>query len=179
MRTLIFILSLIAVINPLKLNIQVPGEISQGEGERYVYIGAEACASKCHNSEDLGHQYDSWLSSRHSKSYNSLLTEKARIYAREAGPGINPLESMICIKCHVTAADCDSTSIGPTYRKEDGVTCEACHKAEFNPKTYVPAEDDCLKCHNGSVHKVRPFDFVEACLKISHPRPKAKQKHIP
>lgn len=139
---------------------------------RYLYVGAETCAGKCHNNEELGHQYDSWKKSRHSMSYESLATEEAMAYGKKAGISGSPNESMICLKCHVTAAGLDSSSLGATYKKEDGVTCESCHKGEFIPKTFLPQEADCLKCHNNSVHKVSVFDFKESCLKIAHPRPK-------
>jgi hypothetical protein len=143
---------------------------------RYLYLGAEACATKCHNGEELGHQYDAWTRSRHSKSYESLTSEKALLYSGKAGMGEKPWESMICLKCHTTAAGFDQASLSGTYKKEDGVTCEACHKSEFIPKTFLPEEADCLKCHNNSVHEVSLFDFRERCLRISHPRTKMKQE---
>ena len=143
---------------------------------RYVYVGAETCAGKCHNNEELGHQYDNWKNSRHSKSYESLTTEEAMAYGKKAGISGNPAESLACLKCHVTAAGFDSASYGTTYKKEDGVTCESCHKGEFIPKTFLPQEADCLKCHNNSVHEVSVFDFKERCLKISHPRPKTREE---
>jgi len=139
---------------------------------RYVYVGAEACAVKCHNNNELGHQYDRWKESRHSQSYTSLSTDLAQRYCKEAGITEDPRESLTCLKCHVTASGADSSSIGTTYKREDGVTCESCHKGEFIPKTFLPGKDDCLKCHNDSVHNVSPFDFSERCMKISHPRPK-------
>ena len=54
-------------------------------------------------------------------------------------------ESLACLKCHVTASEADSSSIGATYKKEDGVTCESCHKGEFIPKTYLPKRGRLLK----------------------------------
>ena len=149
-------------------------ESSGQEVTRYVYVGAEACAGKCHNNDEMGHQYDRWKDSRHSKSYESLSTEKALRYGKEAGVTENPWESLTCLKCHVTASGIDSSSLGATYRKEDGVTCESCHKGEFIPKTFLPDEADCLKCHNDSVHEVSPFDFNDRCMRITHPRIKAK-----
>lgn len=154
---------------PFALNIA-----SGQDTSRYIFIGAEACATKCHNSEELGFQYNDWKNSRHSKSYESLTGDKARVYSGKALITENPWESMTCLKCHSTAAGCDLLSLGSTYKKEDGVTCEACHKGEFTPKTYLPKEEDCLKCHNNSVHEVSAFDFRERCLKISHPRPRTK-----
>lgn len=140
---------------------------------RYVYVGAETCSGKCHNNDELGHQYDMWKESRHAKSYGSLSTELALKYCKEVGITENPVESLTCLRCHVTASGVDPASLGTTYKREDGITCESCHKGEFIPKTFLPVETDCLKCHNDSVHNVAPFDFRERCLKISHPRPKS------
>jgi hypothetical protein len=151
-------------------------ELSAQDTARYVYVGAETCAGKCHNNGELGYQYDSWKSSRHSKSYESLFKEKAMLYCGKAGITGKPWESLTCLKCHVTAAGYDPSSFGSTYKKEDGVTCESCHKGEFISKTFLPNESDCLKCHNNSVHEVSPFDFNERCLKISHPRLKVENK---
>jgi hypothetical protein len=143
---------------------------------KYVYVGAETCAGKCHNNEELGFQYDKWKISRHSKSYESLTAEKALLYCRNAEITLKPWESMTCLRCHVTAAGYDMSSLGATYKKEDGVTCESCHKGEFISKTFLPKESDCLKCHNNSVHEVSPFDFDDRCAIISHPRSKVKQE---
>ena len=43
--------------------------VSAQDTARYVYVGAEACAVKCHNGEELGHQYDNWKTSRHAGSF--------------------------------------------------------------------------------------------------------------
>jgi hypothetical protein len=146
------------------------------EKTRYVYIGAAKCASSCHNSDSLGHQYNAWKSSLHARAWQSLTTRKAFRYAQKAGITGDPDESRDCLKCHITAAEADAASISNTYRKEDGVTCEACHKRELNPATYIPKEEDCLKCHNSSVHKVPRFNFDKSSEKISHPRPGMEQK---
>lgn len=152
----------------------MPGYLVQ-DSSRYVFVGAEACAAKCHNSDVLGYQYDAWKKSRHSKAWESLSLEKAYIYSKNAGITENPGESRVCLKCHITASGVESSSLGTTYKKEDGVTCESCHKGEFMPKTFLPREEVCLKCHNNAVHEVSPFDFNERCFRISHPRPKTKQ----
>jgi len=146
------------------------------ETTRYTYIGAAKCASSCHNSDSLGHQYTAWKSSLHAKAWQSLSSGKAFRIARRADITGDPSGNIGCLKCHVTAAEANEASLGNTYRKEDGVTCEACHKRELNPATYIPVESDCLKCHNSSVHKVPRFDFAESCKKISHPRPAMVRK---
>jgi len=153
----------------------LPATVNSAQAKtKYLYVGMEKCASVCHNNKDMGYQYDRVKVSPHSGAYNTLLSEKAVRYAKKSGIKGNPWENLKCLKCHVTGAGLDSSFFAATYRKEDGVTCEACHKSEFNPKTVIPKEDDCLKCHNRSVHAVHRFNFREYCAKISHLRPKTK-----
>ena len=122
----------------------------------------------------MGFQYDIVKSSPHAQAFNILLTKHANQYAKKANIKENPQESSVCLKCHVTGGGLDSSYFAATYKKEDGVTCEACHKGEYISKTFLPKETDCLKCHNDSVHKMHKFDFIEGSAKIAHPRPKAK-----
>ncbi len=145
------------------------------EKTKYIYVGVEACAAKCHNNDTMGYAYDKWKTSGHAKSFEDLKTKKAFAFAEQAGVRDNPWDNILCLKCHVTAAGLDASSLASTYKLEDGVTCEACHKGELVTKTFIPKETDCLTCHNGSVHSVSAFNFQEGCLKISHPRPKSKQ----
>ena len=176
MKYIILILSLLAVT----VSRRVGNSFFQGSGgeekAKYIFVGAEACASKCHNNDTMGFQYNNWRASAHSGSWKSLTTEKALSYAEKAGAGTTPWENITCLKCHITAAGVDTSSLAPTYRKEDGVTCEACHKGEFNPKTFLPKEADCLVCHNASVDSVSAFDFAERCREISHARATAAKK---
>lgn len=146
---------------------------TQQENTKYLYIGMEKCASVCHNTKEMGFQYDIVKSSAHADSYRLLLSEKAKNYSLRVNLSENPAESQICLKCHITGAGLDSSFFATTYRKEDGVTCEACHKRAFIKKTILPQEADCLICHNSSVHETPPFNFKENCVKIAHPRPKA------
>jgi len=141
---------------------------------KYQYLGAEKCAAVCHNNDTMGFQYNITKNGPHSKAFVILSSGKALKYAKKASVQGNPNESLICLNCHVTGAGLDSTSLTSTYRKEDGVTCEGCHKGEYILKTFLPKEADCLKCHNSSVHNIQKFKFKEDCAKISHPRPKAK-----
>jgi hypothetical protein len=146
------------------------------EKTRYLYVGAKTCVGKCHNNTATGYQNDIWKRSRHSKSYLSLASEKALRYSKRAGINENPQESAICLKCHITGSGLDSSSYGDTYTKEEGITCEACHKGEFITKSFLPKETDCLRCHNDSVHKTGKFDFNSKYAKIAHPKPEAKLK---
>jgi len=144
------------------------------EKSKYRYVGMERCASKCHNNEEMGFQYDIVKSSPHAQAFKILASERAIRFAKKARMKENPQESSVCLKCHVTGGGLDSSFFAATYKKEDGVTCEACHKGEYISKSFLPKETDCLKCHSGFVHKVHKFDFIEGCTKIAHPRPKAK-----
>jgi hypothetical protein len=144
------------------------------EIRKYQYVGIEKCASECHNNKQMGFQYDIVKSSPHSKAYDILTSKKAVQYSKNVRLAENPQESLVCLRCHVTGGGLDSSYLTLTYKKEDGVTCEACHKGEFITKSFLPKESDCLKCHNDSVHKTRKFNFRNGCAKIAHPRPKVK-----
>ena len=77
---------------------------SSVKGEtRYIFVGAETCAGKCHNSEENGHQLYLWKRSRHPESYESLKTGKAEFYGKKAGIPGNSWESLACLKCHVNS----------------------------------------------------------------------------
>jgi hypothetical protein len=143
------------------------------ERTKYQYVGAEKCAATCHNNEKMGFQYNVWARSPHSQAYIILASKKAGRYSKTIYLEGNPQESLVCLKCHVTGGDSDLSFLTVTYRKEDGVTCEACHKGAYITKTYIPGEEDCLKCHNGSVHKTRRFNYRESCRRITHPKLKS------
>jgi len=144
------------------------------EKSKYIYVGSEKCASKCHNNEEMGFQYNIWKESPHSKSYVNLISKKAMRYAKNAGLKGSPQDNPVCLKCHITGGGLDSTFFAVTYKKDDGVTCESCHKRDYNPTTFIPKETDCLECHQNSVHKTPGFVFEEERAKIAHPRPEAK-----
>lgn len=143
------------------------------ENSKYLYVGSEKCASVCHNNEEMGHQYDIWKKSLHSEAYKILTSKRAVRYGKNAGIEGNPQENSGCLKCHITGGDLDPSFFANTFKKEDGVTCESCHKREYITKAFLPTETDCLKCHNDSVHKTKKFVFSERCARIAHPRPRA------
>lgn len=145
--------------------------VSEQEKAKYIYVGMEKCASVCHNNKDMGFQYDIVKKSPHSNSFKILFSERAERYAKKARIKGDAQESVVCLKCHVTGGGLDSTFFAATYRKEDGVTCEACHKGEYITKTFIPVEADCLKCHNNSVHKISKFNFRDKLPIIAHKRP--------
>jgi hypothetical protein len=143
------------------------------EKSKYLYVGSEKCASVCHNNEEMGFQYNIWKKSLHSEAYKILTSTKAVRYAENADITGKPQGNSVCLKCHITGGGLDSLFFAATYKKEDGITCESCHKREYIAATFLPKETDCLKCHNNSIHKTRKFVFNERCAKIAHPRPKA------
>ena len=142
------------------------------EQPKYQYVGAEKCATVCHNDEKIGFQYNIWKSSPHANAFNILASKRAVKFAKKARIEEDPQNSQTCLNCHITGSVPDSIfSFASTYKKEEGVTCEACHKQKTAGKTYLPDEADCLKCHEDSIHKMSKFDFTERCTKIAHPRP--------
>jgi len=178
------VLSLFIIINPIQSNQPNPAiEISDlllptrikrfmQDNPKYHYVGIEKCASACHNKEEMGFQYDIMKNGPHSRAYKILTSKKAMHYAKNAKVKVDPQESTVCLKCHVTGGGLDSSFFAVTYKQDDGVTCEACHKGPYITKTFIPTETDCLKCHNDSVHKISEFDFKNKSEKIAHPRPK-------
>jgi hypothetical protein len=141
------------------------------EKSSYQFVGAEKCASVCHNNDKMGFQYSIWKSSLHSDAFKILASKKAEKYAKKANVKGNPQESPICLKCHVTGSKYDSSYFTSTYKKDEGVTCESCHKQVSDGKTYLPNESDCFRCHSDLLHKMPKFDFKNKCAKIAHPRP--------
>jgi hypothetical protein len=190
----VFVLSiafnLIIIINPVQSNhtyaiiekseFLLPKGINRfvQEKPKYHYVGIEKCASVCHNKEGMGFQYNIVKNGPHSQAFKILASKKAMHYAKNAEVKVNPQESKVCLKCHVTGGGLDSSFFAATYKKDDGVTCEACHKGAYITKTFLPTKIDCLKCHNDSVHKISKFDFKDKSKKIAHPRPKGELKGI-
>jgi Cytochrome c554 and c-prime len=144
---------------------------STQEKPKYHFIGIEKCASVCHNNQEMGFQYNIVKSGPHSQAFIILASKKAARYAKNTNVHENPQQSQVCLKCHVTGGGLDSTFFAATYKKEDGVTCEACHKGAYITRSFLPTEIDCIKCHNNSVHNISKFDFRDKYAKIAHPRP--------
>ena len=143
---------------------------SQQGISKYTYVGLDKCAKKCHMNNELGFQYDLIRNSPHANSYKVLAGRKAQIYARQAKVEGDPQQSLVCLKCHVTGGGLDASYFAPTYKKEDGITCEACHKGPTSGQTVLPGEKKCLECHDNKVHKVPAFEFRERFAKIAHPK---------
>jgi ferredoxin len=184
------VLSLFIIIDPVQSNkpnpiieisdLLMPLEIKRfmQDNPKYQYVGIEKCASACHNNAEMGFQYNITKNGPHSQAYKILASKKAIHYAKNAKIKVDPRESTLCLRCHVTGGGLDFSFFAVTYKQDDGVTCEACHKGPYITKSFLPTETDCLKCHNKSVHKISDFDFKSKSAKIAHPRPKTELKKI-
>ncbi len=148
----------------------------------FTYVGAAKC-KMCHKSEKQGQQFPLWEAMKHSKSFATLSSDKAKEVAQEASVD-NPTESPNCLKCHAPLSE------KAPELKEEGVGCETCHgsgsaykkmsvmkdhaESVKNGMTEYESPDaikkHCLKCHENA-HETT-FDFDAAWDKIKHPRPK-------
>ncbi|MCS7043201.1 MAG: hypothetical protein NZR01_10450 [Bryobacteraceae bacterium] len=166
--------------------------ISRGAPPKPVYVGSRVCAT-CHNGPGMGHQYSRWLLSKHAQAYAALSRPESWEIARISGLREEPWKAAICLGCHSTAFGADEREMDPeTFRREDGLQCEACHgpgseyateavmrdrKAAMAAGLRMPTRDDCLVCHleKGShiaVLKNPTVNIDEAWKQIAHPLPK-------
>jgi nitrate reductase cytochrome c-type subunit len=157
------------------------------------FIGAKKCMA-CHKAEKLGGlAYAVWEKSVHAKAYQTLLGDEAKKFAKEKGLKTAPNESPECLKCHVTGGGA-AKNVEPTFKKEEGITCEACHgaasgylvvhakkseqdKAKAKEMGLVMAEKNekaCITCHNSESPTFKGFKFAEMWPKIEHKLPAKK-----
>ncbi|MBM2841581.1 MAG: beta-propeller repeat-containing protein [Bacteroidetes bacterium] len=157
------------------------------------YIGVKKCMA-CHKVEKLGGlAYTVWEKSAHAKAYQTLLGDEAKKIAKEKGLKTAPNESPECLKCHVTGGGA-AKNIDAGFKKEEGVTCEACHNAAsgyltiHSKKTEADKakakaaglvkleknEKSCTTCHNSESPSFKGFKFEEMWAKIEHKRPAKK-----
>jgi hypothetical protein len=150
------------------------------------FVGAAKCKS-CHGVATMGGlAYKVWEKTPHAKAFEALKTKEADEIAKKKGLKTAAAESPECLKCHVSGGG------APDAKKEEGVTCEACHgaasgyvsihnKPENKEKAIaaglmLPKKDDpklCEKCHNAESPTFKGFKMAEAWAKIEH---KGKQK---
>ena len=173
-----------------------------GQESSEKYMGVAKC-KKCHKDKKLGDQYSRWKELKHSKAYKGLDSDKSREVAQKAGVTGDPQKSDKCLKCHVTAHGVPAERIGPLFKIEDGVQCEACHgpgrayakrsvmkkveKAKAKGLVPKPAAESCKKCHSDESPSWDPnkytlkdgtkvgFDYEQAMKKVEHPRPKKEK----
>ncbi|MCK5376836.1 MAG: ankyrin repeat domain-containing protein [Acidobacteria bacterium] len=148
------------------------------------YVGSAACGG-CHGEMEEGNPYIGWMRSRHGHAYWRLGADWA-LFLAKLRPNYHDLESPMddfrCQLCHVNGLQSDDSLFASTYRKEEGVGCEACHgpgSLYMDPEIMadreaflangglVPNETTCRSCHRNSER----FDFDEMWPKIAHGRP--------
>ena len=161
---------------------------TQDDPETNSFIGVEACAT-CHKTEKQGKQLEIWKNSKHSRAYQTLLTEQADKIAEELGHSTLAAETEECLKCHASGYNVDPQFLGAKFKIEDGVQCETCHGAGSNYKSisvmknreeavakglilHDNIEDYCISCHNPESPTFVEIDFGEQWQKIRHDVPK-------
>lgn len=169
--------------------------VSAHAGE-HKFTGTKAC-KRCHDEPEIGNQVGVWLEGGHAKAYETLATDKAKEWAREAGVE-DPQTDEKCIKCHATAYGVPDEMVSKKFDRTAGVQCEACHgagKGYRKKGVMVDREkaiarglvlatvDVCVRCHNDESPAWDPkrytladgskvgFDFDQAAEKIAHPVP--------
>lgn len=153
------------------------------------FVGSKLCAA-CHKGGKGGTAFTVWEKSAHAKAYQTLLGEEAKKFAKERGIKVAPSEAPECLKCHVSGGG-TAKNVEATFKKEDGVGCEACHGAASAFKMahikgdkaknkelgmIVPAKDEkfCVTCHNSESPTFKGFKFNEMWAKIEHGLPAKK-----
>jgi hypothetical protein len=155
------------------------------------YVGVKLCGS-CHKSEKTGAVYTVWEKSKHAKAFETLKSKEAEEVAKKKGLTKPAAESPECLKCHVTGGGA-ATNVEASFKKEEGVTCEACHGAASGFKMIhnkpenlekakaaglMPGDKKdakfCEKCHNAESPTFKGFKIDEMWAKIAHGLPAKK-----
>ena len=148
------------------------------------YVGVKSCVM-CHKSEKQGQQKSIWENSKHSKAFETLLTEKADQIAKEKGFETKASETEACLSCHSSGYNVDASLLGKNFKVEQGVQCETCHGPGSDYKSkkimkdtekavanglilYENPEELCITCHNAESPTYVDFDFAENWEKIKH-----------
>ncbi|HUU26393.1 MAG TPA: cytochrome c family protein [archaeon] len=156
---------------------------------KHQFVGASKCRV-CHMSKKKGDQYGVWKESKHTKAYETLITEEAKKAAEKAGKADKPpQENPACLKCHVAGWDAPAEMLDTKYDKTEGVSCEACHgpgkdysklsvmqdkELAIQNGLIIPKKEDCLTCHNQESPTYKPFDYDTFWPKIAHDNPETK-----
>lgn len=156
------------------------------QSKKSKYIGSEKCAKICHKKEKKGSQLEIWQKSNHSKAFSVLATPEAKeIFKNNVGDG-DPQKSEKCLPCHVAGYGLDKSNFAPSYKIEDGVSCEVCHGPGSAYKSIsimknrekflanggiLPDEKVCIKCHNKKSPTFKEFQYEEMVKKIAHSIP--------
>jgi hypothetical protein len=153
------------------------------------YIGVKACGM-CHKAGKGGTAYAVWEKTAHAKAYQTLLGDEAKKFAKEKGVKVAPNEAPECLKCHVSGGGA-AKNVEASFKKEEGVTCEACHGAASAYKMIHSKGDmakskeagliiadktgkACEVCHNAESPTFKGFKYEEMWAKIAHGLPPKK-----
>ncbi len=156
---------------------------SKSFGGDNKFVGVKIC-SACHRGEKGKMVYDNWLKTKHAQAYKTLENEKSKEIAEKKGVKNSPTESNECLKCHSTGYFENDQRLASS-KKEDGVTCEACHgpgsayksahgkdkKDEGIKKGLIIGKDDetiCKKCHNSESPTFVGFNYKKDWEKVKH-----------
>ncbi len=147
------------------------------------YVGLKTCIA-CHKGEKGKMVYESWLKTKHAQAYKTLQNEKSKEIAKKMNLKNDPTEAPECLKCHATGYF-PNEQMMPTNKKEDGVTCEACHgpgsayktthgkekKEEGLKKGLIIGTNDekiCKRCHNPESPTFAGFNYKKDWEKVKH-----------
>jgi hypothetical protein len=150
------------------------------------FVGSKLCMA-CHKGGKGGTAYTVWEKSAHATAFKTLEGEKAKKIAKAKGLKTAPAVSDACLKCHVTGGG-KAKNLDASFRKTEGVGCEACHGAGSGYKMLhakgeeakskaagmiIPEKNDkgCVTCHNAESPTHREFKFKEMWAKIEHAKP--------
>lgn len=153
------------------------------------YAGAKFCAA-CHKGGKGGTAYSVWEKTPHANAYKTLLGEAAVKIGKDKGLKVAPSEAPECLKCHVTGGG-SAKNVEAGFKKEEGVTCEACHGAASGYKMIhskpenlekakaaglvLGSKEDakaCEVCHNAESPTFKGFKMADMWAKIEHGKAK-------
>lgn len=192
MKRLTISLTVVAFLVVSGLSMSAVQSQEKEDEKKFEYISAAKCKT-CHSKPKMGGaEYLKWEKGKHAKAYESLLTERAKEIADQAGVASATDEQ--CLVCHITSMEIADK---PEIVKE-GVGCETCHgpgseyrsmkvmkdyeesvkngmtdyHGETDEETMKNIETQCRSCH-GLEHKdtfpaAKEFNFKEAWAKIKH-----------
>lgn len=154
------------------------------------YTGAKMCAA-CHKGGKGGTAFAVWEKSAHAKAFQTLFSDASKKIAKDKGLKTAPSESPACLKCHITGGGA-AKNVEASFKREEGITCEACHGAASGYKMLHnkgdlakskaagmdPGQKDakfCITCHNAESpsHK-SAFKLDEMWSKMEHGLPAKK-----
>ena len=154
------------------------------------FTGVKLCGM-CHKAKDKGEAYVVWEKSAHARAFETLKTKAADDFAKKKGLKTPAAESPECLKCHIPGGGA-ATNVEAGFKKEEGVTCEACHGAASGYKMIHSKGDKakakeagmqfgdkkdakfCETCHNAESPTFKGFKMDEMWAKIEHHGPPKK-----